>query len=164
MKQKTLVIYYSLSNETRKIAKLVQTMVKADLYEIKTERTYNADMWKAWDEAQEETRNGILPKLVGAIPDISQYDTIIVGGPVWGYTLANPVTAFMKSANVSGKKVSAFWTFYDHDEKYNLDMKTESKGAEYHDGLSLPRTITCNQAKLEKELKQWLQTLLKINE
>lgn len=155
--QKTLIGYYSLSGVTKRIAKILQDMTNGDSFEIRTERIYDSDMWKAWDEAQEEINNGILPKLNGVLPDITEYDEVIVGGPVWGMTLANPVRAFMRGIDLTGKKVTSFWTFYDHDEKYNNDMKMEVMGAPIFDGLSLPRSITYNENRTHQAVKTWLR-------
>ena len=76
---KTLIVCYSLTGVSSKIAQALQKKTQADLYEIKTKRTYDADMWKAWDEAQAETAAGKLPGLVGDLPDLSGYDTVLLG-------------------------------------------------------------------------------------
>jgi flavodoxin len=157
MKHKTLIIFYSHSGVTKRIAQILLDITDGDLFEIKTKRTYDSDMWKAWDEAQEEIKDGILPELDGTLPDLTDYDEVIVGGPVWGFTLANPVLAFMRNIDLTGKKVTSFWTFYDHDEKYNNDMKKEAMGANIFDGLSLPRSITCNENKMHQAVDKWLQ-------
>lgn len=137
---KILIAVYSQSGQSMRIANIIKEKLQADLYEIKPKRKYNDDMWKAWDEAQE-------------------YDTVIVGGPVWGMTLANPVVTFMRNVDLMGKQVSAFWTFYDHDEKYDNAMKDYSMGADYVRGLSLPRSITGNAKKIEDKINQWIKTL-----
>lgn len=141
------------------IAHMLQKKISADIYEIIPDRKYNDDMWKAWDEAQEEIKNNTYPRLMNGIPDLSTYDTIIVGGPVWGMTLANPVVTFMRNVKLEGKKVSSFWTFYDHDEKYDHAMSDMSKGANYITGLPLPRFVTGNVKKLESAINEWVHTI-----
>lgn len=156
---KTLIAVYSQTGQSMCIAHMLQKKLSADIYEIIPNRKYNDDMWKAWDEAQEEIKNNAYPDLAQAIPDLSIYDTIIVGGPVWGMTLANPVVTFMQNVKLEGKKVSSFWTFYDHDEKYDHTMRDMSKGAHYITGLSLPRFITGNTKKLENVIDEWVKTI-----
>lgn len=156
---KTMVIYYSQTGQSKRIAEMAAEKLHADLAEIKTVRTYNEDMWKADAEAKAELNAGKLPELKGGLPEISGYDTVILGGPVWGQTISNPMLAYMRKADFSGKMVSSFWTFYDHDENYNSDMKKEAKGARVMDGLSLPRTITENPKKLGSALDKWIQGL-----
>lgn len=158
MNGKILVAYYSQSGHTERFAELIADVTGADLFEIEPVRRYDDDMWKAWDEAQIERAENRYPALK-AVPDITEYDVIIVGGGVWGYTLSNPVFSFMRGTDFTGKKVSAFWTFYDHDEKYNDDMRTETKGGRYVNGLPLPRALTADQAKTRKAIDTWLNTI-----
>lgn len=156
---RTLIAYYSQSGQTAKMAKLLAEKTGADLYEILPVRSYDDDMWEAWDEAQAERRENRYPALKAAFPDISSYDTVLVGGAVWGFTLSNPVISFMRGMDFTGKKVSAFWTFYDHDEKYDNDMRTEAKGGAYVRGLPLPRSITGSGSKTNEAMDHWLRTL-----
>lgn len=103
--QKTiLVAYYSQTGQTKKFAEMIAKMTNADVYEIVPVRKYNDDMWKAWDEAQIERAENKYPALRGGLPDISKYDTVIIGGGVWGFTLANPIFSFMKAMDFAGKK------------------------------------------------------------
>lgn len=157
---KILIAVYSQTGQSMHIAHMLQKKIFADIYEIIPNRKYNDDMWKAWDEAQKEIKNNTYPGLTNAIPDLDIYDTIIVGGPVWGMTLANPVVTFMQNVKLEGKTVSSFWTFYDHDEKYNRAMSDMSKGAYYITGLPLPRFITGNKKKLENVIDEWIQTII----
>ena len=156
---KVLIVYYSQSGQTKRMAEMIAEKTGADLYEIVPVRTYNDDMWKAWDEAQVERAENHYPELKGEMPDISEYDTILIGSGVWGYTLANPVTTFVRKMNFTGKKVSAFWTFYDHDEKMDSDMQIETKGAQYVKGLPLPRSLTGNRERASEAMDRWIKTL-----
>lgn len=155
---KTLIIYYSQSGQSKRIVQLLQEKIDADTFEIEPVRSYNMDMWKAWDEAQEEMKTGILPELK-VYPNLGKYQTVIIGGPVWGMTLANPLKTFMMKTDFAGKIVSAFWTFYDHDENYNADSRKFAEGAEYREGLSLPRSITGNTKLLHQALDKWVDTI-----
>lgn len=156
---KTMVIYYSQTGQSKRIAEIAAEKLHADLAEIKTIRFYDEDMWKADTETKAERNAGKLPELKGALPEIAGYDTVILGGPVWGQTIFNPMLAYMRKTDFSGKAVSSFWTFYDYGENYNGDMKKEAKGARVVNGLSLPREITENSKKLEKALDVWIQGL-----
>lgn len=159
MNKNILVAYYSQTGQTRMIAGMIAEMTSATIYEIKPVRKYNDDMWKAWDEAQIERAENKYPALRGSLPDISGYDTILVGGGVWGFTLANPIFTFMREMDFTGKTVSAFWTFYDHDEKYNNAMRDETRGGRYADGLPLPRSLTASKEKTKDAIAQWLQKI-----
>ena len=156
---KALIAYYSQSGQTKQMAEMIAKKLGADLYEIIPARKYDADMWKAWDEAQIERRENRYPELEGELPDISGYDVILLGTGIWGYTMANPVTSFIRRMDFTGKKMSAFWTFYDHDEKVDSDMRECLKGANYVKGLPLPRSLTSDKAKTSEAMDQWIHTL-----
>lgn len=155
----TLIVYYSQTGQSKRIAELLGKRLNADLAEIQTVRTYNDDMWKADEEAKQELKEGRLPELRGKLPDITPYKTVIIGGPVWGQTLSNPILSFMRQTDFREKMVSSFWTFYDHDENYNRDMKREAKGATVLNGLSLPRYITGNLSRLNSAIESWVKVL-----
>ena len=157
---KILIAYYSQSGQTKHMAEMIAEKAGADLYEIIPARTYNSDMWKAWDEAQVERQENKYPVLKGELPDISGYDMIILGTGIWGYTMANPVTSFIRQMDFTGKKMSAFWTFYDHDEKVDGDMKECLKNAEYVKGLPLPRSLTSSRDRTSDAMDRWIRTLL----
>lgn len=156
---KTLIIYFSQSGYTRGIVKGIQQKTAADVCEIRVEREYDPDMWKANDQAQEELQTGNMPKIITPLPELSGYDTVLIGGPVWGMTLSNPIVVLMQQIDLSGKKVSAFWTFYDHDEKYDADMREAARGADYVKGLPLPRRVTGDRQKLDRAIDTWLKAL-----
>lgn len=156
---KTLIAYYSQSGQTKQMAEMIAKKLEADLYEIIPVRKYNADMWKAWDEAKAERKDDRYPALSGDMPDLAQYDRILLGTGIWGYTMANPVASFIRRMDFTGKKMSAFWTFYDHDEKVDGDMRDCLKGAEYVMGLPLPRSLTSDKKRTSNAMDQWIQTL-----
>lgn len=158
--KKILIAYYSQTGETKRAAGILAEKLGAELYEIIPDRNYDPDMWKAWDEAQAERRDNDYPKLKGQLPDMAGYDMVIVGGPVWGFTLANPVTSFLQETDFAGKTVSAFWTFYDHDEQYDNAMRECAKNAVYVKGLALPRSVTGNRKRVDEVMERFIRTLM----
>ena len=158
-KGKILVAFYSQTGQTKKYAQIIAQKLGADIYEIIPVRKYNDDMWAAAAEADKEIKENRYPALKGSLPDISSYNTILIGSGVWTYTLANPVVSFVRAINFNGKKVSGFWTFYDHDEKMNIDLKNYCKGAHYINGLPLPRKLTANAKNTNTAIDNWIKTL-----
>lgn len=139
------------------MAEKIQKKVNWDMYEIIPTREYDDDMWKCWDEAQGERANNDYPELVNKLPNIADYDVILVGWWVRWYTLANPTYSFMHKMDFWWKKVSAFWTFYDHDEEYNKDMKEYTINWEYIDWLPLPRTLMADEENLNNAINEWIK-------
>ena len=87
---KTLIIYYSLSGHTKDIAAKIQKMTGGDMYEIKTVDKLNTVPW-FYLILRQQLKDKKYPALSGELPDLSRYDTIFVGSPVWWYTVSTPM-------------------------------------------------------------------------
>ena len=93
-----LVVYYSLSGHTKDIALQIQEKTHGDVYEIKTEKTYSSP--SVYLESKKELSSRNYPELKkGFTPNMSNYDTVFVGGPVWWYTMAPALYSFLNTAN-----------------------------------------------------------------
>lgn len=111
--KKILVAYFSASGVTKNIAEKMAKASGADLFEIAPEQPYTrADLnWmdkKSRSTVEMKDRN-CRPKM-SAKPDVSGYDVILVGFPVWWYREPSIIDTFMESADFTGKTVVPFCT------------------------------------------------------
>ena len=78
---------YSVGNievgNTKIVADYISEITGADQYEIVTHKYDGMAYMPLIDLAKEEANKGELPPYEGAVPDLSQYDTVFIGGPVW---------------------------------------------------------------------------------
>ena len=111
---KTLVAYFSASGITAYLAKEVASAANADLYEIKPGVRYtSADLnWmdKKSRSSVEMSNPASRPEIVKDLPDLSQYDTVIIGFPIWWYVAPTIINTFLESGDFSGKKIALFAT------------------------------------------------------
>lgn len=120
---KVLVAYFSRVDEnygvgnitegnTAKIAKIIAQKTKANLFEIKTTRTYDKTYNKAIQEAKNEQTNKERPPLVQDLTQaqINNYDTIFIGYPIWWGDLPMVVYTFLEGKNLDGKTIIPFCT------------------------------------------------------
>lgn len=111
---KTLVAYFSASGITASVAKEVASAANADLYEIKpTVRYTSADLnWmdKKSRSSVEMSNPASRPEIVKDLPDLSQYDTVIIGFPIWWYVAPTIINTFLESGDFSGRKIALFAT------------------------------------------------------
>lgn len=149
---KTLIIYYSNTGTIRGVSDQLSGLTGADTYEIKPIKAYDKNMWTAWDVARAERDQNRLPELATALPDLAAYDTIVLGIPVWGYTLANPMITLLNTLDLQGKTVYAFWSFYDHDEEVEKDLNRLIQNGSYAGGLPLTQGILHNPSRLKQAL------------
>lgn len=107
---KTLVAYLTRSGNTRVIAGTLQRAIGADLFEIKPARPYPEDYEQHVAQATRERDTGFEPPLAETVENITAYDEIYLGFPVWGETMPPPVRSFLKTHDLRGKTVRPFIT------------------------------------------------------
>lgn len=107
---KKAIVYYSYGNNTRSIVNLIEESVKADVYEIKPKTPF-LDDYDAF-VAQEEKKQGVEEIIEIENPHIKvkDYDIIILGTPVWWYTMSSPIRSFLKNNDFTGKIIIPFAT------------------------------------------------------
>lgn len=107
---KVLVVYYSLTGNTKGIAEQISTDLKADTFAIETVEAYPDDYKQLTELAKKEIADGVKPALKNKPANLAQYDVIFVGSPCWWSTIAPPVATFLTENNFSGKKIVPFMT------------------------------------------------------
>ena len=111
--KKVLVAYFSASGVTKGVAENMANAACADLFEIIPEQPYSKDDLN-WMNKQSrstlEMKDRDCRPAMAAKPDISEYDVILVGFPVWWYREPSIIDTFMESADFTGKIVVPFCT------------------------------------------------------
>ena len=107
---KTLVAYFTLTGNTQKAAQIVQKKVNADIYQIELITPYPPKYKDQTELAKKELKDGILPPIKALPANMSEYDVVFVGSPVWWGTMSTPVRTFLASGALAGKTVIPFVT------------------------------------------------------
>ena len=113
---KTLVVYYSASGNTERVAKDIAEAAGADLFEIVPTEVYtsedlnwtNPDSRVSREHDDESLRD--VPLTTTEVPDWDSYDTVFIGYPIWWGIAAWPVDTFVKNNDFTGKAVIPFAT------------------------------------------------------
>ncbi len=82
-KDKTLIVYFSQSGTTAKVAKKMKKVTGAKIFRIRTEKGYPSDYDELVELGQDEQRQQVRPKLKNKVKSMDQYDTILIGYPIW---------------------------------------------------------------------------------
>ena len=109
--QKALVLYYSQTGNTKVVAEEIANRFGADIEAIECVNPYDPDFHATIERCKEEQAQGVLPEINPVQADLSQYDLIFIGFPVWFGTYAPPIATWLKDVDLSGKKVALFCTF-----------------------------------------------------
>ena len=155
--KKTLIVYYSYSGTTERVAEHLQKLTNADLYELELENPYSGDSNEVSDRVFEERGDGKMPELSGELPDLSEYDRILIGTPVWNADMSNPVTSYLEQTDFGGKTVAPFWTYITDQGSTAKNFIKRCQNADMADGLAIRSANGLTDDKLDEELNDWLQ-------
>ena len=111
---KELVAYFSASGRTAKVAEKLAAELGADVYEIKPEVKYTkADLnWMNKDSRSSVEMNdkSFRPAIVRGDVDVSGYDIVYLGFPIWWYVAPTLINTFLEAYDFAGKKIVLFAT------------------------------------------------------
>lgn len=111
---KKLVAYFSANGVTKSTAETLAKEIGADLFEIEPKEAYtkaDLDWTNSSSRSTVEMKNkSFRPEMVKKTLDLSEYDTIFVGFPIWWYVAPTIINTFGESYNFSGKTIVPFAT------------------------------------------------------
>ena len=151
---KTLIVYYSYTNNTEKVAKRIAELKKYDILKLEPLVDYSTDYQKVVDEEEAKMDSEEIVELKPINVDLNQYDRIILGTPVWWYTMAPVVRSFLSGNNLNGKKVIAFITNGGWIGHTVEDIK---KYCEIENYINLK--FNSDKIQNEKSLSDWINSL-----
>ena len=111
---KTLVAYFSCTNNTKRIAEFVAEAADAELYAITPETPYTSEDLNYGNNASrataEQNDGTARPAISGTVSDMEDYDVVFIGYPIWWGKAPMIIHTFMESYDFSGKTVIPFCT------------------------------------------------------
>ena len=94
---KTLIVYFSWSNNTKNLVEEINKKLHYDVIRIEKEHPYSSDYNQcAYVEAKEEVEKHIHPQIKELKVDVNNYDRILLFFPIWWYTFPMPVGTFIE--------------------------------------------------------------------
>lgn len=156
---KTLVVYYSFSGNTRLIAETIAEAVNADIEALKPEKPLNAGgagyvMW-GLRQLVSRSRTQLLPLAHRA----EDYDLIIIGTPVWSYTITPPVRTFLEEQNISGRKIALFCCHAGNYGKTFEHMTAALSGNEIIGTSDFYNPLKHNSGSNRKKAIEWIRNI-----
>lgn len=151
-----LVVYFSASGVTRKVADRLARTIRADQYEIEPVNKYTGvDL--DWHDKRSRTtiemeNKTARPEMKEKHIGLEKYDTIILGFPVWWYTAPRIINTFIESNNLEGKKVYVFVTSGGSGSEGSFkDLKETYPNINFISSRRLRGTET------EDDYKEWIK-------
>ena len=165
--KKSLIIYFSRADEnyfggemryvdkgnTEVVAEFIRDYTGADMFKVEPLNPYPADYMKCIDEAKVRTNNHKAP-IKENVPDISSYEVIYVGSPIYWGGMPEELFTALKGLDYSGKTIRPFTTHEGSGlSGVPRQLKEICVGAEVLDGLA----ITGSQVKNSKtKVEDWI--------
>lgn len=155
MSNRALVAYFSASGVTKKAAEKLAAAAGGDLFEIEPEVPYtSADLnWmdKKSRSSIEMRDKASRPAIVKKPLDLSKYDSIFVGFPIWWYVAPAIINTFLESCDFSGKKIILFATSGGSGFGNTVrELQVSAPGAQIVEGKILNRVS-------EKDLQELIE-------
>ena len=110
---KILISYFSASGTTKKVAEKIATALNGDLFEIKPKEKYT-DEDLNWTNKQSrssiEMNENIKPEIENKVSNLEEYDTVLIGFPIWWYKEPTIIDKFLEENDMTGKNLYVFVT------------------------------------------------------
>lgn len=158
--KKTLVVYYSAQNHTKAVAEKIAQNLDANIFEIVPEEIYtsedldwtNNDSRVSKEHNDESLRNVKLTTT--QVENWKDYDTVLIGYPIWWGIAAWPVDTFVKANDFNGKAVIPFCTSASSSLGQSGELlEKEANGGEWEDG----QRFSSNPS--DSEIKNWTDSI-----
>ena len=152
---KILVSYFSASGVTKRVAEKIAEAIKGDLFEIEPAEKYtpeDLDWTNKKSRSSVEMQNkSFRPKIKDNNLDISSYDIILIGFPIWWGVAPTVVNTFIESKDLIGKTLIPFCTSGGSGMKYaENDLKKTYPNYNWKEGKRL------TGMEKEEDLKNWI--------
>lgn len=157
-----LIVYYSYTGHTKMIAQNIQNKLNCDILEIKPVVAYSNDYEKVVNEEQNSNSVNKKPKIQKIDKDLTRYDEIILGTPVWWYRIAPVIRTFLVENDLALKTIKPFatnagWLGQTFDEIRKL-----CPNSKVEDELNIVFTedhTKCELVTSQNEIDDWIKKL-----
>lgn len=156
---KILTAYFSASGNTKRLAETIAKAAGSDLFEIAPVTPYTNDdlnwMNKKSRSSIEMNDKGSRPEISGTVENMGQYDTVLIGFPIWWYEAPRIIQTFLESYDFSGKSIVTFATSGGSGMGRTNDILAKSCAADvkWLDGKRMSGNTDINT------IKNWLSSL-----
>ena len=107
--KRILTVYYSNNGNTKNVGVNINSIVGGDIKEIELTEKYPSNIFTMSKLVRKQAKENYLPQIKNI--DISNYDVIFVGSPVWNLSMSLPVKTFLKNNNFENKTIIPFITY-----------------------------------------------------
>ncbi len=157
---KKIVVYFTYTNNTKMIAEKIKTKLNCDILEIKTVIPYSEDYDTVVNDEQNSESSNHLPEIQNINIDLSQYDEIILGTPVWWYRPVPAIRTFLTRNDLNDKIIKPFATNAGWLGKTFKEIKSLCPNSKVEEGMDIVfQSYSDKLVTNEQDLENWIDTL-----
>ncbi len=158
---KILIVYFSLTGNTHEVTNIMKDLTNGEVFEIKPDFDYfKVQSRKEMEDLTlKQVEEGFKPGLKNSVVDIDSYDLIIIGSPVWWYSVTPPVMSFLTQYDLAGKKVAPFCTCGSVAGDFFTQFEATIPDAEVQKGLTLTEGELTDEEGVKEKIRIWLEDL-----
>ncbi len=159
---KKLLVYFSYNGNTKMIANMIKEKVDCDVLELKPKIPYSTDYQSVVDEFQNNETAKTTTELQKYNINLDNYDIIIVGSPVWWYSITPVIRTFLKSNNLSNKKIIPFATNAGWLGRTFKEIKELCPNSNVENEMNIVFTTNHEEHKLLSsidEVNKWIESM-----
>lgn len=157
---KKLIVYFSYTNNTKFIAELIQKELNCDILRIETKVPYSNDYDKVVNDEQNSEASNHIPEIKDIKIDLDNYDTIILGTPVWWYRPCPAIRAFLTKYDLSNKTIIPFATNAGWLGKTFSEIKTIASTSLIKNEKNIVfESYSSNLKTNKQEIEEWIKNL-----
>lgn len=157
---KTLIVFYSLEGSTKTVAEGIAGETDGDLFELKTVKPYPKKGFAKYFWGGKSATFGESPALENTDVDLTQYDKIIFGTPIWVGTFAPPVRTFIRKNKIEGKRISIFaCSMGSPPKKAFSKLKKLLKGNEFGATEWFIGPVVLKEPNLDEKIKSFAERM-----
>ena len=152
---------YIEKGNTQIVAETIAGLTGGDLYQITTVEPYPDDYASMLKRAQEELDADARPALAGELPELEDYDIIMIGYPIWHGATPRPVLTFLESFDLSGKKLVPFNTHEGSGQGCTVsEIAASAPNAELLEGIAIQGKVAQeDEGRTRELLTEWVGKL-----
>ena len=157
---KTLLVFFSYTGNTKIIADMIKDKLNCDVFEIKTVIPYSEDYDTVVNDEQNSEASNHLPEIQNIDIDLSQYDEIILGTPVWWYRPVPAIRTFLTQNDLSGKIIKPFATNAGWLGKTFKEIKLLCPNSKVEEGMNIVfQSYSDKLVTKEQDINSWIDNL-----
>lgn len=157
---KTIVIYHSYTGHTKMVADYIKEKLKCDILELKPKTPFSNDYQTVVDMYENNSINDKVIELEEININLDEYDKVILGSPVWWYTITPVIASFLKKYDLSKKEIYPFATNAGWIGSTFEDIKILCKNSNIKNGLNVLFSSQSEEMKMltsYDEINNWLK-------